>query len=69
MLRVSCNLKKILDERKISRYQISQSTSLSFKTLSDYYNDRTLRYSTDVLEKLCDYLECTPGDLIVLVEN
>jgi DNA-binding Xre family transcriptional regulator len=42
---------------------------VSYYTLSKIASDTIEEYPKDVLSKICRYLDCTPGDLLVLEET
>ncbi|MGD6831452.1 helix-turn-helix domain-containing protein [Sutcliffiella halmapala] len=67
--RVKSNLKRILDERKMSIRQLSESTGIPFETVRRLYNDTTVRYERNTLGKICDELKLDINDLLVLVES
>ncbi|MEH7484279.1 helix-turn-helix transcriptional regulator, partial [Neobacillus drentensis] len=62
---VKSELKKILDERKISIRQLaSMSTEkfgkdkeLKFETLRRLYNDETVQYQRETIGKVCELLD------------
>lgn len=67
--RVKSNLKRILDERKMSIRHLSEATGLPFETVRRLYNDTTVRYERNTLGKICDELKLNIDDLLVLVES
>ena len=42
---------------------------VSYYTLSKIAADTIQEYPKDVLSKVCRYLDCTPGDLLILEEE
>ncbi|TAN04057.1 MAG: XRE family transcriptional regulator [Rhodanobacteraceae bacterium] len=73
MIRILFN--QLLDEkafrerRRITLGEVCETTGLSRPTMSRVANVAGYVTSTDVVEKLCRYLECGPGDLLVLVDE
>lgn len=73
MLRILFN--QLLDEkafrerRRITLGEVCEVTGLSRPTISRISNVPGYVTSTDVVEKLCRYFECTPSDLMVLVDD
>jgi len=53
---------------RIGLKSVSVDTKLSYYTLRSMANDTIQEYPKDVLATLCQYLSCTPGDLLVLVD-
>ncbi len=57
------------DRTRISYDNIRSYTGLSTTTLSRLANDRTERIDLSVIDRLCDYFDCQPGDLFVYVRE
>ncbi|MFD0827567.1 helix-turn-helix domain-containing protein [Neobacillus sp. M.A.Huq-85] len=74
---VKSELKKILNERKISIRQLANMSTekygkdgeLKFETLRRLYNDDTKQYQRDTLGKVCDVLEIELSDLLILIDE
>lgn len=70
---------KLLDEIKkkakrdkvesISLSSVSRETGISISALSLMARSKTSGIKISTLEKLCTYLDCEPGDLLVMVED
>lgn len=73
MIRILFN--QLLDEkafrerRRITLGEVCEATELSRPTVSRIANVPGYVTNTDVVEKLCRYLDCAPGDLLVLVNE
>jgi len=61
-------LNQILDTKCISQNKIAKDTGISVSTLRNLNHNRTTRISLDILEKICNYLDCGVED-ILLVEK
>jgi putative transcriptional regulator len=61
---IEVNLDLMLVRRKISLTELSQRVGLTMANLSilKQGHARAIRFST--LEKICEVLECQPGDLL-----
>jgi putative transcriptional regulator len=61
---IEVNLDLILVKRKMSLTELSNSVGITMANLSilKQGHARAIRFST--LEKLCEVLECQPGDLL-----
>ena len=57
-------LDKYLDERGISRYEVSKRTGIKFQTIDGYYKNRIVRYDAYILNCICKALDCDISDLI-----
>lgn len=63
---VKLKLKELLEKKGKSIYQLQQETGVSYPTLHKIANGKPESISFKVLEKICDNLQCTPNDLLVL---
>ncbi len=62
----------LLDQRQMTMYQLSKKTGIRPNTLSQWVNNDKLReedkhvkaISVEVLNLICQVLDCTPGDLL-----
>ncbi len=61
--------KSFRERRRITINDVCQETGLSRPTVSRLANIPGYVTSTDTIEKLCRYFECTPGELLVLVND
>lgn len=70
---VRCNLKTLIKEKEIRErtditYEmIQEETGINPGTLSALANDKTRRYDSHVLARLCWYFNCGIGDLLEYV--
>jgi len=65
MIRV--NLDKLVKARDITMYRLAKDTGVTYPTLWKLQTGRAQRIGFDVIEKLCVYLECSPGDLLTII--
>lgn len=61
--------KKIRERRNISLAEISQSTGIPRKTLYAWQNNTVTRYDAGIIDALCKYFACQPGDLFHYVQD
>ena len=62
-------LNEILDQKGISQNQMSKDTGISTTTLRNLNHNRTTRISFDILEKICNYLDCGVEDILCIDKN
>lgn len=55
---------ELLEERHHSFYWLSKETGISHTTLWRLKKGKALGINFDTLEKLCQALECQPGDML-----
>ncbi len=57
-------LNKYLDEHGITRYELAKRTGIRFQIVDNYYKNKVVRYDSDILNRMCDALNCDISDLI-----
>jgi len=58
--------KAMREGRNISLRSISRDTSVPLSTVTGFANNKLREYPADALVKLCSYLNCQVGDLLVM---
>ena len=67
---IRCRLLELMGKRGIRFInRLSDDTGINRRTLAMLAENRMLRYDADVLERLCLYFACQPGDLLELTEE
>lgn len=66
---IELRLAAILDERGRSVYWLWKQTGVRYATIWDMVNGHITRLNLEILDRICDVLECQPGDLIVKVRR
>lgn len=56
---------EILKEKKKSKYWFIKNMEGGYQSLSHLMDNETTAIHFDTLEKICDILECEPGDIII----
>lgn len=56
---------EILKEKKKSKYWFIKNMEGGYQSLSHLMNNETVSIRFETLEKMCDILECEPGDIII----
>jgi len=64
---INFNLKNLLNERNLTQIELSQKTGIRQPTISAICNNSIKELPVNVLEKICDFINCGPGDLIEIV--
>ena len=62
-------LNQVLEDKGISQNQFAKDTGISVETIRNLKNNKTTRVSFDVLEKICNYLNCKIEDVMCLEKN
>lgn len=63
---VYVRVKEILKEKKKPKYWFVKKMEGGYQALSHLIDNETTGIHFDTLEKLCNVLECEPGDILVL---
>jgi putative transcriptional regulator len=72
---IKYNLKALISEkefnegRRVTYDEIAKSTGISITTLSKIANTKGYDTAVSKIEKLCLYFNCTPEDLITIVQE
>ncbi len=53
-----------MGEKRITATEISEKTGITRGTIRRLYHETAQRVDLDVLDKLCVYFDCEPGDLL-----
>ena len=67
MSSISLCLKEILEQRGITRYELSQRTGIRYQIIDNYYKNKVIRYDSALLLKMCVALDCGIEDLIEVI--
>ncbi len=62
--KVEITLKKILDERKISRNKLCTMIAANYDLVNRYYNNRVIRIDIDIIARMCFALDCQISDIL-----
>lgn len=66
---IKFRLDEILQEKGQSAYSLSRQTNIAESVLWRMRHAKTQGIQWDTLSRLCEALNCTPGDLIVYVSD
>ncbi|MBQ8716467.1 MAG: helix-turn-helix transcriptional regulator [Clostridia bacterium] len=61
---IHLTLDKYLDAHGITRYELSKRTGIRFPIIDHYYKNTVVRYDSDVLDRICQALDCDVRELI-----
>lgn len=66
---IHCRLSTIMGEKRLRMTDVADGAGLARSTVFGLWHDKTRKVDYDVLDKLCRFLNCQPGDLLVYVED
>jgi len=58
------NLKSLLDEKGLTQTELARKAGIRDATMSAIMNNTIKEISVNNMEKICDMLDCVPGDFI-----
>lgn len=61
--------KELRDGRKYTYRDIEEITKVDKNTIGLWVNGKIQRFDATTLDHLCKFLECKPGDLIILTDG
>ena len=61
---IRLKLDQYLDQHGITRYELAKRTGIRFQIIDHYYKNKVVRYDSDLLDRICQALECDISDLI-----
>jgi len=61
-------LEKLLHDKNISINRLMRETNTDFKVIKRLINGDIVRIDTNVLARLCDYLECDINDIFEYIK-
>lgn len=68
-MRIESRLSHILGAKRLKMSEVARQTGIGKTTLLRLYHDKAKGVRFDVLAKLCKFLNCQPGDLLVYVPD
>ena len=66
---IRLTLDEILERESITRYELAKRAKIRYPIIDKYYKNKAARYDSEIIRRICLALDCTPGDLIRLVET
>jgi len=61
---VRSNLSEILGRKRIKMSELAKKAGINKNTVLNLYHDRSSRIEFEVLNKICNILECSPSDIL-----
>lgn len=65
-MQVYIDLENLLKEKNISKNKVCEAYNLQRTQLNNYCKNKVTRIDFSILAKLCEYLDCTPNDILKL---
>ena len=61
---INSNLSEILGRKRIKMSELAKKAGINKNTVLKLYHNRSTRIEFEVLNKICNVLECTPNDIL-----
>lgn len=61
---IKCHLSRLMGEKKIKIADLARELNIHRNTLTLLYYEKAKRIDLDVLDKLCNYFDCSISDLL-----
>lgn len=69
MAEIFIDLANLLESKKISKNKLCMNCGLQRTQLNNYCKNKVSRIDLKILAKMCEYLECTPNDILKLKDS
>jgi putative transcriptional regulator len=68
-MRIELRVRDVAEGKGMNIQDLANKSGIAYSTVLDFWHDRIRRVDKDTLNRLCEALEVTPGELIVRVEG
>ncbi|XBG72092.1 helix-turn-helix transcriptional regulator [Enterococcus cecorum] len=65
-MQIYIDLENLLKEKNISKNKLCEARKLQRTQLNNYCKNKVTRIDLSILSKLCDFLDCSPNDILKL---
>ena len=69
MGRIRINLLEVLASRRLKMSDLHRATGIPYSNINNIGNEKVKRIDLTTIARICEALECTPGDLLVYVPD
>jgi putative transcriptional regulator len=67
--KICLTLKEKLDSCGVTRYQLSKMTDTQYQIIDKYYKNKVIKYDGEILERICNALNCPVSDILQIIPN
>ena len=60
------NIKSLVDQKGMNRNQLAKELKIGYQAACNLYDGNVQRIYFETLQNLCDVLDCTPNDILIL---
>lgn len=58
------NIQPLMEKQGITRYELAKRINVTYPTITSIYNGESTSIKLDILEAICNQLNCTPNDIL-----
>jgi len=69
MAKIALRIDELLEDRGKSAYWLANELGMGHGNLYVYRKNKVKAMNLDLLARMCELLECSPSDLLVLVDD
>jgi putative transcriptional regulator len=66
---IRCHLSRMMGEKKMKIVDVARETGLHRNMVTALYKETAQRIELDAIDKLCEFFECSVGELFERVED
>ncbi len=66
---IKVNIEELLKQNKKSKYWLCQKMNITSRNLNRIIRGETTSISFKYIEEICLLLNCTPGDLLIIISS
>ena len=66
---IRCNLSRLMGAEKLKISDVERETGLHRHKINALYKETAIKVDLDTIDKLCEFFNCTVGELFERVEN
>ena len=68
-MRIDFRMEELLEGRGQTLYWLAKTIGVDYTTIHRFKSGKAAGVTFDLLARMCEALECQPGDLLVLVDD
>ncbi|MCW8827599.1 MAG: helix-turn-helix transcriptional regulator [Gammaproteobacteria bacterium] len=66
---IRCHLSRMMGERKMKVVDVARETGLHRHTITALYKETAQRIEMDTIDRLCEFFDCSVGELFERVDD
>ena len=66
---IRLTIAEYLSKIGMTRYELSQKAQIRYAILDNYYKNKVVRYDSDVLNRICNALQCNISDIVAYIPD